>query len=221
VPISQVEDFIPVKRFVHNLASLSNISIHGFGIAYANSHLSSGSFFYQLDTAPMFVWRRVKKTHSVLGCQSVPTVVLKRTSTLVVGKTGIDEDPIVHSVNVLGADSGATAGRTVAGRCYLVYPIHDFHGFMPPLVIEGIHAHSTIPNHWYSPLELPDRAWYIPGHIGPVQPTFAMEEQDMPKEYFADAARSERSYSPAIKVTGVTTVYLAGVGATTDETGKS
>ena len=71
------------------------------------------------------------------------------------------------------------------------------------------------------PLELPDRAWYIPGHIGPVQPTFAMEEQDMPKEYFADAAQSERSYSPAIKVTGVTTIYLAGVGATTDDTGKS
>ena len=43
----------------------------------------------------------------------------------------------------------------------------------------------------------------------------------MPKEYFADAAQSERSYSPAIKVTGVTTIYLAGVGATTDETGKS
>ena len=43
----------------------------------------------------------------------------------------------------------------------------------------------------------------------------------MPKEYFADATQSERSYSPAIKVTGVTTIYLAGVGATTDDTGKS
>ena len=43
----------------------------------------------------------------------------------------------------------------------------------------------------------------------------------MPKEYFADAAQSERSYSPAIKVTGITTIYLSGVGATTDATGKS
>ncbi|MED5569782.1 MAG: RidA family protein [Chloroflexota bacterium] len=43
----------------------------------------------------------------------------------------------------------------------------------------------------------------------------------MPKEYFADAAQSERSYSPAIKVTGVTTIYLADVGATTDATGRS
>jgi enamine deaminase RidA (YjgF/YER057c/UK114 family) len=48
-----------------------------------------------------------------------------------------------------------------------------------------------------------------------------MEEQDMPKEYFADAANAERSYSPAIKVTGGTTIYLAGVGATTDESGTS
>ena len=43
----------------------------------------------------------------------------------------------------------------------------------------------------------------------------------MPREYFADAAQAERSYSPAIKVTGGTTIYLAGVGATTDKSGKS
>ena len=43
----------------------------------------------------------------------------------------------------------------------------------------------------------------------------------MPKEYCAASAKSERSYSPAINVAGVTTIYLAGVGATTDETGKS
>lgn len=43
----------------------------------------------------------------------------------------------------------------------------------------------------------------------------------MPKEYFTNAAQDERSYSPAVKVTGGTTIYLAGVGATADETGKS
>ena len=43
----------------------------------------------------------------------------------------------------------------------------------------------------------------------------------MPREYFKDAAQDERSYSPAIKVTGGTAIFLAGVGATTDETGKS
>ena len=43
----------------------------------------------------------------------------------------------------------------------------------------------------------------------------------MPKEYFSSDAEALRSYSPAIKATGGATIYLAGVGATTDETGKS
>ena len=43
----------------------------------------------------------------------------------------------------------------------------------------------------------------------------------MPREYYKGTAEEERSYSTAIKVTGGTTVYLAGVGATTDEDGKS
>lgn len=43
----------------------------------------------------------------------------------------------------------------------------------------------------------------------------------MPREYFKGDAEEARAYSPAIKVTGGTTVYLAGVGATTDASGKS
>ncbi len=43
----------------------------------------------------------------------------------------------------------------------------------------------------------------------------------MPREYFKGDAEEDRAYSPAIKVTGGTTVYLAGVGATTDANGKS
>ncbi len=43
----------------------------------------------------------------------------------------------------------------------------------------------------------------------------------MPREYYKGTAEEERSYSTAIKVTGGTTVYLAGVGAITDEDGKS
>ena len=43
----------------------------------------------------------------------------------------------------------------------------------------------------------------------------------MPREYFKGTAEDDRSYSPAVKVTGGTTIFLAGVGATTDETGKS
>ena len=43
----------------------------------------------------------------------------------------------------------------------------------------------------------------------------------MPREYYKGTAEEDRSYSTAIKVTGGTTVYLAGVGATTDEDGKS
>ncbi len=43
----------------------------------------------------------------------------------------------------------------------------------------------------------------------------------MPREYFKGTAEEERAYSPAIRVTGGSTVYLAGVGATTDENGKS
>ena len=43
----------------------------------------------------------------------------------------------------------------------------------------------------------------------------------MSREYFKDSAEEERSYSPAVKVTGGATVYLAGVGATTDVAGRS
>lgn len=43
----------------------------------------------------------------------------------------------------------------------------------------------------------------------------------MPREYYKGNAEEDRSYSPAIKVTGGTTVYLAGVGATTDGDGNS
>ena len=43
----------------------------------------------------------------------------------------------------------------------------------------------------------------------------------MSREYFKGSAEDERSYSPAVKVTGGATVYLAGVGATTDAAGKS
>ena len=45
--------------------------------------------------------------------------------------------------------------------------------------------------------------------------------ENMPREYFKGTAEEDRAYSPAIKVTGGTTVYLAGVGATTDANGKS
>ncbi len=43
----------------------------------------------------------------------------------------------------------------------------------------------------------------------------------MLREYFKGAREEERAYSPAIKVSGGTTIYLAGVGATADENGKS
>ena len=43
----------------------------------------------------------------------------------------------------------------------------------------------------------------------------------MTREYFKGTAEDDRSYSPAVKVTGGATIFLAGVGATTDETGKS
>ena len=43
----------------------------------------------------------------------------------------------------------------------------------------------------------------------------------MPKEYFRGDAEDVRSYSPAVKATGGATIYLAGVGATTDASGKS
>ena len=43
----------------------------------------------------------------------------------------------------------------------------------------------------------------------------------MSREYFKGSAEEERSYSPAVKVAGGTTVYLAGVGATTDDAGRS
>ena len=43
----------------------------------------------------------------------------------------------------------------------------------------------------------------------------------MPREYFKGTNEEDRSYSPAVKVSGGTTVYLAGVGATADADGKS
>ena len=43
----------------------------------------------------------------------------------------------------------------------------------------------------------------------------------MAKEYFKGTNEEDRSYSPAVKTTGGTTVYLAGVGAIVDESGKS
>ena len=43
----------------------------------------------------------------------------------------------------------------------------------------------------------------------------------MPKEYFRGDAEDLRSYSPAIKASGGATIYLAGVGPTTDTSGKS
>ena len=43
----------------------------------------------------------------------------------------------------------------------------------------------------------------------------------MSREYFKGPNEDDRSYSPAVKVTGGATVYLAGVGATTDDAGRS
>ena len=43
----------------------------------------------------------------------------------------------------------------------------------------------------------------------------------MGREYFKGEVEEGRAYSPAVKVTGGTTVYLAGVGMTTDEGGNS
>ncbi len=43
----------------------------------------------------------------------------------------------------------------------------------------------------------------------------------MEREYFKGEAEEGRAYSPAVKVTGGTTIYLAGVGAITDENGNS
>ena len=42
------------------------------------------------------------------------------------------------------------------------------------------------------------------------------------REYLAsDARQRERAYSPAVKISGGTTIYLAGYGAFQDEAGKS
>ena len=43
----------------------------------------------------------------------------------------------------------------------------------------------------------------------------------MAKEYYKGTNEEDRSYSPAVKTTGGATVYLAGVGAIVDESGKS
>ncbi len=39
----------------------------------------------------------------------------------------------------------------------------------------------------------------------------------MPREYLTGPRQEQRSYSPAVKVTGGTTVYLAGVGGATGQ----
>ena len=43
----------------------------------------------------------------------------------------------------------------------------------------------------------------------------------MAKEYFKGAMEEERGYSLAVKVKGGTSIFLAGVGATVDASGKS
>ena len=43
----------------------------------------------------------------------------------------------------------------------------------------------------------------------------------MPREYVKDEAAEDRAYSTAVKVTGGTTVFLAGVGAANDDDGNS
>lgn len=43
----------------------------------------------------------------------------------------------------------------------------------------------------------------------------------MSREYFKGEREEQRSYSRAVKVTGGTTVYLAGIGAPTDAQGNS
>lgn len=43
----------------------------------------------------------------------------------------------------------------------------------------------------------------------------------MPREYFKGPAEEDRAYSLAVKVTGGTTIYLAGMYKTTNEEGDS
>ena len=43
----------------------------------------------------------------------------------------------------------------------------------------------------------------------------------MAREYFKGPAEEDRAYSPAVKVTGGTTIYLAGMYMTTNEDGDS
>ena len=43
----------------------------------------------------------------------------------------------------------------------------------------------------------------------------------MPREYFKGPAEEDRAYSLAVKVTGGTTIYLAGIYKTTNEEGDS
>src|SRR5262245_5537346 len=45
--------------------------------------------------------------------------------------------------------------------------------------------------------------------------------QSFRREHFGGEAETNRSYSRAVKVTGGTTIYLAGVGGQTDAQGKS
>ncbi len=47
------------------------------------------------------------------------------------------------------------------------------------------------------------------------------KERNMQREYFKGEREETRAYSRAVKVTGGTTVYLAGHGATEDADGKS
>ena len=43
----------------------------------------------------------------------------------------------------------------------------------------------------------------------------------MEKEFFKGEAEEDRAYSPAVKTTGGTTIFLAGVGMSTDAQGNS
>ena len=43
----------------------------------------------------------------------------------------------------------------------------------------------------------------------------------MPREHFTGDREQSRAYSRAVKVTGGTTIYLAGIGGDADEQGKS
>ena len=62
-------------------------------------------------------------------------------------------------------------------------------------------------------------ALYQASTLGPNKIT--QGDKDMGREYFKGEVEEGRAYSPAVNVTGGTTVYLAGVGMATDEGGNS